>query len=244
MFKKTYQKALASIMTGLTAGSLALAKPNFVNAQEKPNKLENVLKNVHASPFLNFDSKYTSASGKILLDNPITVPGVNIKAGDLSALILGVYDTKNKEFVEGDYIFGFGREIKDFGRAEIGYGYYSLPSSQDTHELIAKLGLKLPLNPELRVYRDLHLTRGLFASLNIGQEVKLGDIPLVLGGSLGYNRNYTVDGSGFSNASGYIGIPFKPAKGVNFTVTPNLTINKALGKKFDDFIRLGVEFRF
>lgn len=244
MFKNIYQKALATVMAGLTAGSLSLAKPNFVSAQEKPNKLEDTLNRVEVSPFINYDSKYTSASGKILLDNPIVVPGINIKAGDISALVLGIYDPDSKEIVEGDYIFGFGKEIKNFGRLELGAGYYSLPSSQDTYEVIAKLGLKLPLNPELRVYRDLHLTKGLFTSLNIGQEVKLGDIPLVLGGSIGYNRDYTVNGSGFSGVSGSIGIPLKPVKDTNITVTPNLTINKALGKKFDDFIRFGVEIRF
>lgn len=244
MFKKAYQKLLATAMAGLTAGSLSLAKPNIVIAQEKPNKLEETLKKVQVSTAFGVQSKYTSASGKILVDNLIYVPSVNFSLGNFNALVLGMQDANTKEWIEGDYIFEYGKNIKNLGNVTLGYGYYDIPSSPDTHEVFGKLRLNLPLNPEFRVYHDFGTANGQFMQFGIGHELKIGKQPIVLGANVGYNRHYTVEDSGFSNVSGYIGIPIKPVKGTNLTITPSLTLSKALDHKFDDFANFGLEVRF
>jgi hypothetical protein len=97
----------------------------------------------------------------------------------------------------------------------IHYGWYfdrnfALKTST-TQELFLTAGWpQAPLRPSLSLYYDVNMGSGLYASLKVGQDIRLAEkLAVTVTASIGYNSRQWIEGSGFSDLTLGASLPIK-----------------------------------
>jgi Bacterial protein of unknown function (Gcw_chp) len=191
--------------------------------------------------------------GLSLTNKPVAQPDfwVSFPAGNASITVgnwtnidLGKYDDPDDDISEsggesafniaelnpyGEVSFGTGKATLTGGI--VGYIYpndFGLTDESNTWEVYGKVGLDVPLAPELSVYYDFDKIKGAYVEGNVSHSVPLGESKtLDLGGTVGLSlgqdesddESFNFADDGFTHLDLSAGVPF--TAGV-FSITPVL----------------------
>jgi uncharacterized protein (TIGR02001 family) len=144
------------------------------------------------------------------------------------------------DFVELDLVLGYDRDLSKYLSLSAGIGYFTFPSmsgypdeNSTTPEAYAGITANaLSLSPSLTLYYDFNLGDGIYATLSLGRDFKIGTKMLNASFLVGYMDQYKDIGVdpgisdiclGISTDFGYKNFILAPS--VNYVIVPNDTVN-------------------
>jgi hypothetical protein len=143
--------------------------------------------------------------GQSITDDPVVQPAASVGYESVSLGVwanLDLTDVNGNagQFSEVDVTFEWAQAVRlgcVEGEVVAGAVAYFFPNTTlpTTVEVYAGLGLDVPLDPRLTVYRDVDEIDGTYATFDMGHAVELGDVSIAgtagIGwGSRGYNDGY------------------------------------------------------
>lgn len=232
------------LMLVMLAVLFAIASGNVL-AEEAENK-------IGVGVTTDYYSKYIWR-GQQLNDDPVLQQAVDVTYGKLTATLWGSFDLTNYNghsgLYEVDYVLDYSDDVpgvEGLGYS-VGLAYYTFPSSfiKDTTELYAGLNLDCPLNPSIKINRDVDEAGGSYVALAVSHSIEKiaelsEDMPvgLELGagvgwGSASYNKYYWgSDHHKFNDATLSLAFPIQ-VKDSGWTLTPSLNYATILGSLRD-----------
>jgi hypothetical protein len=179
--------------------------------------------------------------GQNLQDDGAFQPAVSLTYGGLTGTIWGSLDLSNHndnagEITEVDYSLDYTSAIPglEFLSGSVGVIHYDFPNTRfdDTTEIYAGLTLSAPLNPSIKIYRDVQEADATYLSFGLSHSIEkiaelAADVPvgLTLAAAIGwgnndYNRYYWGrNANAVNDLSFKVGFPIAIA---GWTLTPNL----------------------
>ncbi len=158
--------------------------------------------------------------GQVVSDKSVFEPSIAVRKSRFSALVWGNMDLTGQnehrnEFIEMDYVLDYTSVIPDINRISYSIGaiHYDFPNTwfKSTTEIYGGLTLAVPLNPYIKIYRDVDETKGSYIQVGAGHTIdkffKISEdcyCGLRFGGSLSYgnseyNKFYFGSGGGKLN---------------------------------------------
>ncbi|MDH5760784.1 MAG: hypothetical protein OEZ65_14445 [Gemmatimonadota bacterium] len=161
-------------------------------------------------------------------------------SGRLTLGGLVVYDHDLGDFGEADVFAQADVELTPGLAAFVGgsvNNFNLVGGWQTTFEAFAGLAVAAPMNPVVMVVHDFDIGDGTHALLAVGHDVSMGPVTLSTSASLGYNRSYYSDTSGFAYADAGVAaaLPFSMV-----TLTPSVTIQRAIADTFQHLEIVGL----
>lgn len=179
--------------------------------------------------------------GQNLQDDSAFQPSVSLTYGGLTAAIWGNlemsnYNDNDGEITEVDYSLDYTTPIPgmEILSASVGVINYTFPNTEldDTTEIYGGFTLGIPLNPSIKLYRDVDDADGTYIAFGLSHSIeKIGEIApdmpvgLTLSASMGwgssaYNKFYWgLDDESCSDLTLKLGFPITIGE---WTLTPNL----------------------
>jgi uncharacterized protein (TIGR02001 family) len=144
------------------------------------------------------------------------------------------------DFVELDLVLGYDRDLSKYLSLSAGIGYFTFPSMSNypdenstTPEAYAGITANaLPFSPSFTLYYDFNLGDGIYATLSLSRDLRMGTMVLNSSLLVGYMDQYKDIGVdpgisdicwGVSTDFSYKSITLTP--NVNYVIVPNDTVN-------------------
>ena len=170
--------------------------------------------------------------GFVVADAPSVQPSASMKIGNITATswVNLIANGASRGWSEHDLIIDYTREAGAW-TLSAGYTCYYFPTAETgrvSHEFYAGAAFSAPLNPSIRVYRDVTVGDGTYVSSGVSQALPLGDskwsaTPAV---TLGYNNHLYVTGSGWSDLN--LGVTLARPAGSHVDVAGSFNYSQSL----------------
>lgn len=150
-------------------------------------------------------------------------------------------ESRSGQFTEIDLTLDYSHNFDKLtlGAGIISYQFPNWDASEDTHELYASIAYDCLFQPTFTLYYDFDEVEGFYANLGVSHSFSINEkVAIDLSGSLGYGDSdyneayFGVNGGGFVDAAGTIGLPIQITK--QLTVTPILSYSSLIDSEIRD----------